>query len=71
MRQVTLGQRQGDGGVVVAKGVSAGESVIVTGQLTVMPGAKVRVQGEGDAGNAPPGGAPAGKSPSAGETPKS
>jgi multidrug efflux system membrane fusion protein len=70
LRQVTLGQRQGDT-VVVTKGVSAGESVIVTGQLTVMPGAKVRMQGEGDAGNAPPGGAPTGKSPSAGDTPKS
>jgi multidrug efflux system membrane fusion protein len=68
LRQVTLGQRQGDR-VVVTKGVSDGESVIVTGQLTVMPGAKVRVQGE--SGNAPPGGAPAGKSPSAGDTPKS
>jgi multidrug efflux system membrane fusion protein len=70
LRQVTLGQRQGDK-VVVTKGVSDGESVIVTGQLTVMPGAKVRVQGESDPGNAPPGGAPAGKSPSGGGSPKS
>ena len=69
LRQVTLGQRQGDS-VVVTKGLSDGETVIVTGQLTVMPGAKVRVQGEGGPGNAPPGGAP-GKSPSAGDTPKS
>jgi membrane fusion protein, multidrug efflux system len=43
LRQVTLGQRQGDD-VVVTKGVAQGEQVIVTGQLTVAPGGKVRVQ---------------------------
>lgn len=42
LRPVTLGQRQGDD-VVIAKGVAAGEQVIVTGQLTVQPGGKVRV----------------------------
>jgi membrane fusion protein, multidrug efflux system len=42
LRPVTLGQRQGDN-VVVAQGVAAGENVIVTGQLTVAPGGKVRV----------------------------
>jgi membrane fusion protein, multidrug efflux system len=42
LRPVVLGQRQGDD-VVVQQGVAAGENVIVTGQLTVMPGGKVRV----------------------------
>ncbi len=54
-RPVTLGQRQGDN-VVITQGVAAGENVIVTGQMTVPPGGKVRV----DTGVAPgPGGAPA------------
>ena len=43
LRQVTLGQRQGED-VVVTKGVADGEQVIVTGQLTVAPGGKVHVQ---------------------------
>ena len=56
LRPVTLGQRQGED-VVVTQGVAAGETVIVTGQLTVVPGGKVRVA----TGAAPgPGGAPAG-----------
>jgi len=42
LRPVVLGQRQGDD-VVIVQGVSAGEDVIVTGQLTVQPGGKVRV----------------------------
>ena len=45
LRQVTLGQKQGDK-VVIASGVAAGESVVVTGQLTIGPGAKVRVAGD-------------------------
>jgi len=54
-RPVTLGQRQGDN-VVITQGVAAGENVIVTGQMTVPPGGKVRV----DTGVAPAsGGAPA------------
>lgn len=58
LRLVTLGQRQGEN-VVVIQGVAAGENVIVTGQLTVPPGGKVRV----DAGAAPaPSKAPAGPS---------
>ena len=52
LRQVTLGQRQGDD-VVVTKGVAVGEPVIVTGQLTVAPGGKVTVQA-----SAPPKAAP-------------
>ena len=56
LRPVTLGQRQGED-VVVTQGVAAGETVIVTGQLTVVPGGKVRVA----TGAAPgPAGAPAG-----------
>ncbi len=51
LRQMTLGQRQGDD-VVVTKGIAAGENVIVTGQLTVAPGRQVRVQ-EGGPPNAP------------------
>jgi len=58
LRPITLGQRQGDD-VVVTKGVSAGEQVVVTGQLTVAPGAKVRVQEAGPA-NGPSGGASSG-----------
>jgi hypothetical protein len=40
---VTLGQRQGED-VVVTKGLADGERVVVTGQLTIQPGAKVRVE---------------------------
>ena len=74
LRVVTLGQRQGDD-VVVTKGVAAGEQVVVTGQLTVAPGAKVRVQEAGPA-NGPGGGASAGeaappKSSDSGKTSKS
>ena len=43
LRFVTLGQKQGDD-VVVTKGLADGERVVVTGQLTLMPGAKVHVQ---------------------------
>jgi membrane fusion protein, multidrug efflux system len=42
LRPVTVGQRQGDD-VVVTKGLANGERVVVTGQLAVHPGAKVRV----------------------------
>jgi membrane fusion protein, multidrug efflux system len=43
LRPVVLGQRQGDE-VVVTKGVAPNESVVVTGQLLVRPGGKVRVE---------------------------
>src|SRR5438270_254001 len=49
LRPVTLGQRHAEN-VVIIQGVAAGENVIVTGQLTVPPGGKVRV-----ASGAPPG----------------
>jgi membrane fusion protein, multidrug efflux system len=42
LRPVQLGQRQGDD-VVIAKGVAPNERVVVTGQLLVRPGGKVRV----------------------------
>src|SRR5581483_6580115 len=57
IRMVTLGQRQGDD-VVVTKGVAAGESVIVTGQLTVAPGGKVTVQQSSPTPPPPPPGTP-------------
>ncbi len=42
LRPVKLGQRQGES-IVVQQGLQPGERVIVTGQLAVMPGGKVRV----------------------------
>jgi multidrug efflux pump subunit AcrA (membrane-fusion protein) len=42
LRLITLGQRQG-GNVVVTNGLAAGENAVLTGQLTVVPGAKVKV----------------------------
>ncbi|HKF42045.1 MAG TPA: efflux RND transporter periplasmic adaptor subunit [Thermoanaerobaculia bacterium] len=49
MRAVKTGQRQGDS-IVIEDGVKAGEKVVVTGQLGVTPGGKVReVSAEGAA----------------------
>jgi len=57
LRLVTLGQRQSEN-VVVTQGVAAGENVIVTGQLTVPPGGKVRVDtGAAPSPSKPPAGA--------------
>jgi multidrug efflux system membrane fusion protein len=42
LRPVKLGQRQGDQ-VVVMKGISANERVVLTGQMLVRPGSKVRM----------------------------
>jgi multidrug efflux system membrane fusion protein len=42
-RKVTLGQRQGDL-IVVESGVSAGEKVVINGQIGVSPGGKVVIQ---------------------------
>jgi membrane fusion protein, multidrug efflux system len=64
LRLVTLGQRQGDD-IVVTKGLSAGERVVVTGQLTVNPGAKVRIQQSAPGNTAP------GAQLQPGDTPKS
>jgi membrane fusion protein, multidrug efflux system len=57
LRLVTLGQRQGEN-VVLASGVVPGENVVVTGQLTIGPGAKVRI---GGAPGAAPGAAQGGR----------
>ena len=46
LRPITLGQRQGDD-VVVIGGLRPNERVVVTGQLTVRPGGKVRVDTPG------------------------
>ena len=40
---MTVGQRQGDM-VVIEKGVTPGEKVVVNGQLGVTPGGKVLVE---------------------------
>jgi len=53
LRLVTEGQRQGDD-VVVRQGVSAGEQVVVEGQLVVGPGAKVRIASAAPAAAATP-----------------
>jgi multidrug efflux system membrane fusion protein len=60
LRPVTLGQRQGDD-VVVTAGLASGERVVVTGQLTVRPGGKVRI----DTGTENPG-SPAGSTAKSG-----
>jgi multidrug efflux system membrane fusion protein len=49
LRPITLGQRQGED-VVVISGLQPNERVVVTGQLTVRPGGKVRVD-SGAGGN--------------------
>jgi multidrug efflux system membrane fusion protein len=51
LRPVTLGQRQDDD-IVATSGVAAGERVVLTGQLTIVPGGKVIV--------APPAASPTG-----------
>jgi multidrug efflux system membrane fusion protein len=48
LRPITVGQRQGDL-VVVEKGISAGEHVVVTGQMLVRPGGPVRATDAGAA----------------------
>ena len=50
LRPVVLGQRQGSD-VVVTAGLSAGERVIVAGQMTVRPGGTVRVSTAGSGTN--------------------
>jgi len=44
LRPVVLGQRQGDR-VVVVKGVQAGERIVVTGQIALMPGGRISIAG--------------------------
>jgi multidrug efflux system membrane fusion protein len=55
LRPVTLGQSQGEN-VVVTRGLAAGEKVVVTGQLTLRPGAQVRVAPAAGNGGFTPGG---------------
>lgn len=62
LRPVTLGQRQGED-VVVTSGIAPGERVVLAGQLTLVPGAKVRVQENA------PSVAPAGQPPAAPDKP--
>ncbi len=50
LRPVKLGQRQGDQ-VVVTGGVAANERVVLTGQMLVRPGGKVRVAPTASASN--------------------
>ena len=56
LRQVTLGQQQGDMVVVESsepdKCVNPGEQVMVAGQLMVINGGKVRIEGESPASGA-------------------
>jgi multidrug efflux system membrane fusion protein len=51
LRPVQLGQRQGDE-VVITAGVAPDERVVLTGQLLVRPGGKVRIDGAPAAGAA-------------------
>jgi membrane fusion protein, multidrug efflux system len=59
MRPVKTGQRQGDS-IVIEEGIKAGEKVVVTGQLGVTPGGKVK--------ELPPSGAPAPAAGSGGQS---
>jgi membrane fusion protein, multidrug efflux system len=52
LRPVTVGQRQGDS-VVITSGVSAGERVVVAGQLLVRPGGPVNITSGEPAAPAP------------------
>jgi multidrug efflux system membrane fusion protein len=58
LRPVKLGQRQGDM-IVVEQGLQPGDRVVITGQLGILPGGKVRVVTSPPAGTPAPG---AGKS---------
>ena len=62
LRMIELGQRHGDD-VVVSKGLANGERVVTTGQMTLQPGAKVRVAASAGAstGAVPDGQAAAGQ----------
>ena len=46
LRKVKPGQRQGDA-VVVTEGIKAGETVVVTGQISLAPGVPVKIAGAG------------------------
>ncbi|OLC53292.1 MAG: hypothetical protein AUH92_06295 [Acidobacteria bacterium 13_1_40CM_4_69_4] len=57
LRQVTLGQRQGDL-VVIDQGLEPGERVVVSGQIAVTPGGRVRIEESHVAGQPPATAAP-------------
>ena len=59
LRQLVLGQRQGEN-VVVLEGVAAGEQVVTAGQMTLRPGGKVRIA---TGGPSPSTASPPGKQP--------
>ncbi|HEX9264230.1 MAG TPA: efflux RND transporter periplasmic adaptor subunit [Candidatus Binatia bacterium] len=59
-RPVKVGQRHGDL-IVIDQGVKANERVVVTGQLAVTPGGKVRIQQTANSTNSPAPASPAGK----------
>jgi multidrug efflux system membrane fusion protein len=61
MRPVTVGEREGDL-VVISHGLTAGERVVVTGQIGVTPGGKVRFAEPASAKTAPAGGTAGGAS---------
>jgi len=61
LRPVKLGQRQGEF-VVIENGLKADERIVVTGQLGVTPGGKVRIVQGADSGKTPSSGNPAAKS---------
>jgi membrane fusion protein, multidrug efflux system len=52
MRPVTLGQRQEDR-VVVTQGLTSGERIVITGQMAIMPGGRVRVAESAAAAGSP------------------
>ena len=56
IRQITAGQRQGDL-LVVDKGLEPGERVVLTGQMGIVPQAKVQIVGAGGAATRPAGAA--------------
>jgi membrane fusion protein, multidrug efflux system len=53
LRHVKLGQRHGES-IVVEQGLKAGERIITLGQIAVMPGGDVRVEGAAPATGKPP-----------------
>ncbi len=52
IRPVTAGQRQDGDLTVIREGLQAGETVVVTGQLQLAPGAKVNTKDVGEGGGA-------------------
>lgn len=60
IRPIVPGQRHGDL-IVVEQGLQAGEPVVVSGQMSIMPGGPVVIAGQGPGpGGGPPGGSPPG-----------